>query len=731
MADFFKTNKILVICVAIALAVACVVIGMRYSVEAGNKTYDIVLDYNEIDALAEQSGDDVETWLGYFRDMGITKVGLLEESIITLMEDSPLDVTGEVMDNVVQEAGWKDDLPEVFTAMIEDRGYDSFDVLVRAKGKDACEFVTEGLTSRMPQDKLTVYYTHDDSEGDSGYEAYILIDGTPDVTLYSQVYKYLDSVNGGFAQRRDIESSKILYVSLGLLPEKVEKVQGAGMEIIPRTLSYDGWNDTRYAEAVIAGYEKYGIVPKYMIAGGESLIGCDDGIETAKKYITDNGITIGLIENTTQLQNILQTGVEEVAISTGYDTVRVFSVWDYIQYRYKYYGYQGAEEVENTLFRAVTERNIRIIYFKPVKEQDDRYTYVTDVDTYRQMFSNLETRLARHGFTFGEASVMRELHVPRAAGVVIGWGAALGAVLLLAAFWPIGRRWKIILSALGVVAVAGAYFVAPGLSALISSFAAAVVFACLGVAFYTLSAKRAELTLKQDAFVLDILKPAILTLVVSVLIAFAGGLMTAAPISSINYMLEIDTYRGVKMAQLLPIAFFVVAFLAYFGYGKLKTDRNTLEFNDIRDLLNVRISLWMILIAAVIGAVGYYYIMRTGHDSNVEVSGMEMLFRNKLEELLLARPRTKEFMIAFPAIMLTVYCAVRRLKFWTVIFGIAGVLGMTSVCNTFMHIRTPLYLGFVRTGYSLIFGIIIGTILVIVFDFLYRIYVKRVRKYFV
>ena len=50
--------------------------------------------------------------------------------------------------------------------------------------------------------------------------------------------------------------------------------------------------------------------------------------------------------------------------------------------------------------------------------------------------------------------------------------------------------------------------------------------------------------------------------------------------------------------------------------------------------------------------------------------------------------------MAFPGIMLAVYCAVRRLPFWTALFGLAGTIGLTSVCNTFMHIRTPLYLGF-------------------------------------
>ena len=77
--------------------------------------------------------------------------------------------------------------------------------------------------------------------------------------------------------------------------------------------------------------------------------------------------------------------------STDYNVVRVFSVWDYIQYRYAYYGYEGAEEIENTLYRAIVERNIRIIYFKPIKQNDNSYAYITDMDVYRDMFESLDT----------------------------------------------------------------------------------------------------------------------------------------------------------------------------------------------------------------------------------------------------------------------------------------------------------------------------------------------------
>ena len=79
--------------------------------------------------------------------------------------------------------------------------------------------------------------------------------------------------------------------------------------------------------------------------------------------------------------------------------------------------------------------------------------------------------------------------------------------------------------------------------------------------------------------------------------------------------------------------------------------------------------------------------------------------------------------------MMMVYCSVRRLKLWTLVFGLCGSVGMVSVINTFMHIRTPLYLGFTRTAYSLLFGALLGIVAMLVFEGLYKLYQRFLKKY--
>ena len=721
MKSFTRENRILLALLAAAVLISLAVIAGRWRVEAENKTYDVILDYNELELLAQQSEEDVSWWLEQFRDMGITRVGLTEESLISLMESSPLSVTATMMDTVMQDADWRESYPEAFVAAVTDYGFDRFDVVVETSGQVATDFVTEAVAQRFhPEDVVLV---------EQEEEAYILLNGVVNDTLYLSDFSYVDTFEKGFAERSEIVASKLMYISLGLMPEKVETIQSLGMEIVPRTICYNGHNDTRYAQAVVAGYERYGIEPTYIIAGGEAVIGFDDEDEFALSYIKNNGITLGLIETNVQRENILQSGVDAITAATDYNAVRVFSVWDYIQYRYAYYGYEGAEEVENTLFRAIVERNIRVIYFKPVKQTDNSFAYITDVEVYRDLFSGLNDRLAAHGISLGRASVMDNYQIPSLVMLVLGLGAGIGGALLPSAFLPMKKKWTYLLAGAAAVCVCGAWVVLPNLFRLLASFASAVVFACLAAVFFLRAAKRSGQRLPEDAPLRKILPRCVLVLLGAALISLAGAMMTAAPLSSTDFMLELGIFRGVKAAQLLPLAFFCLLFISYYGFFQKDRPSDTLELGDIVTALRWNIPVWCLLLLAVVGLAGYYYLARTGHESDVSVSTLEIMMRNDLENLLLARPRTKEFLVAFPGIMLAVYCAVRRLPFFTALFGLAGTIGLTSICNTFMHIHTPLYLGFIRTGYSLLFGIVIGCVMILCFDLLYKWYNGHLKKY--
>ena len=68
MKSFTKANRILLALLAAAVLVSLTVIARRWQIESENKTYDVILDYTELELLADQSEEDISWWLEQFRD---------------------------------------------------------------------------------------------------------------------------------------------------------------------------------------------------------------------------------------------------------------------------------------------------------------------------------------------------------------------------------------------------------------------------------------------------------------------------------------------------------------------------------------------------------------------------------------------------------------------------------------------------------------------------------------
>lgn len=723
MKAYIKRNRIFFILIALAVIAALVVTAQRMIVEKSDRTVDIVLDYKEAELMAEQSNHDLSWWLKEFAGMGITKVGLNEESLKSLTE-SEEPVKAELVSELRKDTYWLSQAPEEVLEMIDENVKDDFDVMVIAESEEMFSFIKRAFEKRY--DPKKVHTLKSDTGG------YILIDGSVEDALYGPTEVIANSESIGFEQFQQMKSSRIMYLNLGMLPEKVKTIQAAGCSVEPRTSAYEDWNNKRFFNDVTAQYKKLGVEPDYWIMANKVIPAYDeedDGIRMLADYLDANGITIGIVENTNQRANIDPDGLEDLIQATDYNVVRVFTVWPYIQFRYKYYGYDSYQEIENSLFRAIVERNIKIIYYKPMKEKDDNYTYITDVKEYRESFASLEKRLARHGISIGKASPSKPYQVPFWAKLLIAIGAGCAALLCLKQILPIRNKWLYILLVLGIVGAAGAIKIAPNLAGQLISMGASISMGCLAVIWMIRRTVEDKKTVRSDSGLAIILTKGIRTLLGGLVIALAGAIMTAGPISSINFMLELDIYRGVKFAQLLPLAFFALMFCLYAFWLWGNKKKTTLEIQDVKWALNYNIKVWVIGVVGILGAFGYVYLARTGHETGLDVSTMELLARNFLEEILYARPRTKEFLIAFPAVMLFVYSMVRNQKICAFIFGLAGVIGFTSVINTFMHIRTPMELGFSRTAYSIVFGVVLGVLYVVVFDVICRLFRKWGARY--
>ena len=87
--------------------------------------------------------------------------------------------------------------------------------------------------------------------------------------------------------------------------------------------------------------------------------------------------------------------------------------------------------------------------------------------------------------------------------------------------------------------------------------------------------------------------------------------------------------------------------------------------------------------------------------------------RSLLETILIARPRTKEFLIGHPALMLAVVLALRDRRTWLPLAALIGAIGQISLLNTFCHFHIPLYLSLLRSVHGVWIGAIIGVLVIL------------------
>lgn len=715
-----KKNIVLLAVIVLSIFALGSTLSARIAVESNDKVVDVVLDYGEFEDMANQSEETLGWWFEKFRDLGVEYVGLQEESIESLlMQNQQMEVF--MGWQLLQEAGWRETYPSNVVEYIDSGEVSQYDVVVSTKSKEIFDFIAEGLESRYTSEEFNIisrdeYYT-------------ILLRGTIQEALYHNNLNLVDVNKKLSAPRHKPYSSKLMQVGLGFDEEKIKIIEESGLKVLPRPYTYKNWMTEKYIQAVLGDFETYDMKPHVFIFSGGEVLGYPNNHELVIKYMIENNIKAGMIETGVQRGHIEQEGLNLLVRSLNYDAVRVFSVWPYIQERFGYYNYEGAEEIENTLYRAVTERNIRFIFFKPFKRDQmqiryNEFIYITDYDEYEKMFDRFETRIAEHGMTLGRSSTMEPIRVRIAKQTLMGWGIVAASILLLSYLLKLNNKIKYGLLATGMLMVPAAFVLRPMLMDKMMALLAAMVFPTLGMVYLIHKCHQyIYKENKEDKLYLQILY-AIRDLVIVTLISLLGGLFVAAILSHIEYLLEMDIFRGVKISQMLPMVFFVITYITYFGYRREASDHEPgLRAKDIKTFLFEDIKIIYVIFALVLGVVGYIYMARTGHESNiVQASTTELILRNILEENLLARPRNKEFFIGFPALMLCIYFAKTKIKSLIFLSGLAAIIGQTSIANTFSHLRTPVYLSMIRTVYALIIGIFVGILYILLFEIAKRLF---------
>lgn len=699
-----KRKNILVIFILIGLLSSVILSFNRINIESNNKKIDIILNYDEMQKLSEQSSHDLEWWFKKLKGLGASSVGLIEESFESMIKDEkPLKV--ELVDKIKQDIHWQEKHSAELVEYLEQEKIDKYDLVAMTTSKELYEFIEKGLNERYDSKKFKAI------ESDEEY-AFVL-DGTIKEALYTQKNVLIDNENKLYSQEKELTSSTIMKLGLGYDEEKLDTIRASGLEIILRPLNFvTNWTGEKYVKTSLNEYKELNINPQYMIFTGGEILGYPKNVDLVKDFMKKNGMKVALIESPVQREHIEQKGIEKLTRDLNYNSVRLFSVPEFIQERYKYNNYKGAEEIENTLYRAVTERNIRAIYFNPFKLDKERY--VTNYNEYEKTFNSFEERISKHNMSLGEASAMKENHINILLKILLGIGVLGGGILLIEEILKISAKLKKLLIIMGVILIVIFSFVVPNLSNILFAMASAIIFPSLSMIYFCKKLKH-YYNNERDRSIKSSILLGIKELIIMSLISAIGSIFVASVLSDIEFLLEMNIFRGVKLVQLIPIVVYLIAFIGYFGYKREKdVSNNRASYLEIKEIFSDDIKIGYAILAGIVLYIGYIYLARTGHETNVQPSDFEIMMRNLLELKLLARPRIKEFLLAFPAVMLAIDFAKYRQKLVVFVLGLLVALGQTSIVNTFSHLRTPMYLSAARLGYGLIAGIVMGIIYILV-----------------
>lgn len=328
--------------------------------------------------------------------------------------------------------------------------------------------------------------------------------------------------------------------------------------------------------------------------------------------------------------------------------------------------------------RAGRERNIRSLLLRPLSYASDR-----PLESFGNFVGAVTNGMVKEKGGVGPAKPFEEPQTPRWLFPGIGLGAAV--VAFYAASMLFKRPLVLALIGLGsLMAGLGAWL--PELRSY-SALMAALAFPI--AAFGLLEAQRHRNVL--------------LHLMALTFFSLIGGLAVSGLLNSLPYFIRAETFEGVKAAHFLPVL--VAGFYM------------AMRLIDWREGLKSPVT-WLQAVLSIVILIGLAVMFaRTGNDNPGAVSGAELKLRSLLENLLPVRPRTKEFLFGYPALVVGLGLLMRvrsggaeskHLAGWAVMALMVGTIAPTSVVNTLCHLHTPLEVGLIRIAVGFVLGGIIG-----------------------
>ena len=396
---------------------------------------------------------------------------------------------------------------------------------------------------------------------------------------------------------------------------------------------------------------------------------------------------LGFIEFTSNKQEGFNTLAKRTSnLGTDYKVVRLHTLEDV-----KVNTFDITDLMERYEL-ALKERNNRVFLFKLPETTELQ----KDVDYLNEAIVTFKDSAEKDGYTIsGQVSDYNLPNIPVAVAILTGLAAIMIFILLLAEVGFVKTGY--VLGVLGFLGYIGLLKLRPTLACQLMALFGSIMFP-------TYAMVKGIKEQPRD------LKESILAFLKICVISFGGVLTIIGCISRTNFAVGVDLFLGVKFATVVPI----ILVLIYLLYKE-----HQLDYKYYKGLLDKKISYGALIAIGLLAVVLYVYVSRTGNTGTA--TGLERSFRQFLDNVLGVRPRTKEILIAYPILLALLYYGYKERYIVAVIFA---VIGPMSLVNTYAHIHTPVVISLIRSAYGIIFGIIIGLVLIGVIKLISRVIKK-------
>jgi len=663
-----KSYSILIFFIIIALVVTGIITYNRSKLESNFKQVELVMSLNELRELSYQEGYDEIELLAKIKYSGVNSIAVHEDTLESLT------LSGKILYFSDRELNKLN----LFLKSI-----DPFKKFQPAPGETYIVFndkndylrIKENLQRKLGENLVR----------DLGFLPYIGL-----------------KVKGS--------EEKLADLGLGFSEEDIELVRNLGFQVILRFKNFPQINEEDI-EFKFKESDKAGKISG-IIFEGETVLGYpskENLIHTAE-LLKIKEYPFGIIEFAGQ------KGIETVAHQASELAVRVHSI---TKEEMEIISEQKATE---RWIRAAKERKVRIFYVKPFMKSN--FNLIEENLSY---IRTITEELKANGFSLGRASILSTTYqAPIIFILLLILGVISGVLILLKNVFNLKKYQEYSLLLLGILFSLLLLFLNREIFLIkLMALLAALIFPTLAITSnekYFLgnnsnynSENVKNIPKNNPGFILMI-KQVLIGFFRIILITLSGAMLITALLSNNKFMLGIEQFSGIKVSYLVPLLLVLVIMWLKVNKGKLKISEN------IKKPILIEHVIIMMFFAVFL----VIYISRSGNFSFLPVWGIEEKIRIFLEKTLIARPRNKEFLIGYPALLLAMSMNFLKIKEFKIPIIIIGTIGPVTLINTFCHIHTTFLFSMLRTFNGIWLGLALGLIAVTIFYCLVKIFRKRI-----